>query len=537
MTGTDELRRYRAPAWNEPVISALGRPGERGLLVPPVEAGIRRAVGDARSMVPSAMRRAAPPGLPELSQPQVLRHFLRLSQEVLGMELNIDLGEGTCTMKYSPKVHEQILQEVAEIHPLQDEDTIQGVLEILYRFGHTFLREISGLDEFGFQAGGGSAAVFTNACILRKHLERTGELASRNEIITTIFSHPCDAAVPASAGFKVVTLYPDPDLGRPTTEALEAAVSERTAGLFITNPEDTGIFNTEIDEWTRIVHDAGGLCAYDQANANALLGVTRAREAGFDMGFFNLHKTFSSPHGSDGPACGAVGVRKELGRYLPVPVVAFDGTRYRLDYDRPDSIGKVRDFLGAVPVVVRAYAWATSMGADGLREAAEISMINNSYLETKLLPIRGVGKPYSVRRRVDQIRYSWERLKEETGLGTEDVERRMVDYGIQSYFLSHHPWVVPEPFTPEPCETYSKSDLDYWAAVLRRISDEAYSQPDVVRSAPHHSSATPLDPGPLNDPARWAMTWRAYLRKHGRSKGSGRAPRTTGSPRAPRRRR
>ena len=507
------LRRYHAATWNEPVIHELGRPGERGFLVPPVEKEIRRAVKAAEAYVPARIRRKDPPKLPELAQPQVLRHFLRLSQEILGMELNVDIGEGTCTMKYSPKVNEEILRRVAEIHPLQGEDTIQGLLEILYRFGHVFLREISGFDEFGFQAGGGAEAVFTNACILRKHLERTGELERRDEIITTIFSHPCDAASPAAAGFKVITLYPDAELGRPTTEALKAAVSKHTAGIFITNPEDTGIFNTEIDEWTRIVHEAGGLCAYDQANANAILGVTRAKEAGFDMCFFNLHKTFSSPHGSDGPACGAVGVRKELARYLPVPVVVFDGKRYRLDYDRPDSIGKVRDFLGPVPVVVRAYAWAMSMGAEGLRQVAETSMVNNSYLEKKLLEIPGIVKPYKVNRRVDQIRYSWQKLKEDVGVGTEDVERRMIDYGIQSYFLSHHPWIVPEPFTPEPCETYSKADIDAWAAVLAQVAKEAYADPDLVRSAPHNSTIAKLDPAPLDDPKRWAMTWRAYLRK------------------------
>ncbi|OGS48435.1 MAG: glycine dehydrogenase [Euryarchaeota archaeon RBG_16_68_13] len=523
------LRRYHAPVWNEPVVSELGRRGERGIFVPSTENGIRKAVGPARTLVPKGMRRRVPPRLPELSQPQVLRHFLRLSQSVLGMDLNIDLGEGTCTMKHSPKVHEEVLRRIAEVHPLQDPETIQGLLEILYEFGHTFLREISGLDAFSFQPGGGSEAVYTNACILRKHLERRGELETRNEIITTIFSHPCDAASPATAGFKIVTLYPDERMGRPTTEALKAAVSKHTAGLFITNPEDTGIFNTEIDEWTRIVHEAGGLCAYDQANANAILGVTRAREAGFDMGFFNLHKTFSSPHGSDGPACGAVGVTRELERYLPVPVVTFDGSKYRLEYDRPDSIGKVRDFLGSVPVVVRAYAWALSLGADGLRQVAETSMLNNRYLEKKILAIPGVGKPYAVDARVDQIRYSWQKLKDETGVGTEDIERRMVDYGIQSYFLSHHPWVVPEPFTPEPCETYSKADIDYWATVLRQVAAEAYADPQTVKSAPHRSSISKMDPAPFDDPARWAMTWRAFLRK----RGAGERARGTAGPRGP----
>jgi len=491
----------------------LGRKGERGILVPEADEAIQFAIGNTESYIPASMRRSQPPNLPELSQPQVLRHYLRLSQQTLGMELNISLGEGTCTMKYSPKVNEELAGQLADIHPLQDEETLQGILEIVYRFANFFLREISGLDEFSFQAGGGSAAQFANACIIRKYHEQNGELEQRNEIITTIFSHPCDAGTPATAGFKVITLYPDEETGYPSIEALKAAVSNRTAGLMITNPEDTGIFNPEVNEWTKIVQEAGGLCAYDQANANAILGVTRAKDAGFDLCFFNLHKTFSSPHGSHGPGCGVIGVTKELAKFLPIPMVTFNGSKYHLDYDRPHSIGMVQDFFGNVQVVLRAYAWAMSMGADGLREVAEISMLNNNYLEKKLLAIPGVTKPYGGRR-VDQIRFSLEKLKEATGVGTLDVRRRMVDYGIQGYFMSHHPWLIEEPFTPEPCETYSKADIDYWAAVLHQIiGNEAYNTPDIVKNAPHRSSVTKIDTTGLDDPEQWAMTWRAYLRK------------------------
>lgn len=518
MKSDGALRRYHAALWNEPIIMEMGHGGERGILVPEVEDEIGRVVGDAESYIPEKMRRKEPPKLPELSQAQVLRHYLRLSQQTLGMELDIDLGLGTCTMKYSPKVNEELAGQIAEIHPLQDEETIQGILEIVYKFGHVFLREISGMDEFSFQPGGGSAAAYTNACLIRKYHEVNGELESRNEMITTVFSHPCDAACPATAGFKVITLYPDEETGLPSVEALKAAISRRTAGLFITNPEDTGIFNPEIDEWTEIVHEVGGLCSYDQANANAILGITRARDAGFDMCFFNLHKTFSSPHGSSGPACGAVGVREELAEFLPVPVVTYDGSKYHLDYDRPRSVGKVRDFLGNVQVVLRAYAWAMSMGAEGMREVAEVSMINNNYLEKRLLTIPGVTKPFKVERRVDQVRYSLETLKEETGIGVNDVNRRVIDFGVQSYFTSHHPWIVPEPFTPEPCETYSKEDIDYWASVLHQVSKEAHANPETIKTAPHNSTISKIKEAPLDDPDRWAMTWRAYLKKRGDEK-------------------
>jgi glycine dehydrogenase subunit 2 len=461
------------------------------------------------------MRRGALPTLPELAQPQVLRHYLRLSQQTLGMDLGTDISEGTTTQKYSPKLHEQFARspQMSELHPLQPDGSMQGLLRILYGFGR-ILHEVSGMDEFSFQPAGGAHAVFTAACIMRRYHDLRGELAQRNEIITTIFSHPCDSGAPASAGFKVVSLMPEPD-GLPSTDSLEAAVSERTAGIMITNPEDTGIYNPRIDEFVRIVRDAGGVCFQDQANANGVLGITRARDAGFDMCHFNLHKTFSSPHGSEGPATGALAVTEEFARFLPVPVVTFDGERYGLDYDRPDSVGKIRSFLGSIQCVLRAYSWAMSLGGPGLREVAEVSVINNNYLQRKLLDIPGVSIPYGERpRRLDQVRYSLEELARETGIGTDDVHDRMVDFGIQSYWTSHHPWIVPEPFTPEPCETYSKEDCDEWAAVIARVCREAREDPDLVRSAPHNQTiARVADPGVFEDPARWAMTWRAFRRK------------------------
>ncbi len=505
-------REYHAPRWSEPIIHELSTPGERGLIPPRSEEKIRKRVGKGSSLVPESMKRRKDPGLPELSQPHVLRHYLRLSQMTLGMELDIDLGVGTCTMKYSPKINEELAGMIKNIHPHQPTESIQGLLEIAYEFGNTYLRELSGMDTFTYQPPGGSAGCYNNALIMRKyHADR--DESHRDEVITTIYSHPCDAAAPATTGYKVITLYPDPETGLPDTEALKEAVGPNTAGCFITNPEDIGIFNKNIDAWTEIIHDAGGLCSYDQANANALLGVTRAREAGFDMLFFNLHKTFSSPHGSSGPGSAAVGVTEELEEYLPVPVIVKKEDGYTLDYDRPKSIGKIRDFMGNLPVVVRSYAWCMAMGARGLRAVAEVSMINNQYLMEKVKKIRGVTLTYP-RRRVDQARWSLEKMKQETGVGIRDVNRRVIDYGVQSYFMSHHPWLIPEPFTPEPAETYSKKDIDYWCNVLEKVSEEAYKDPELVKSAPHRSSIHKIEWDGFNDPERWAMSWRAYRRKH-----------------------
>ncbi|HZK02491.1 MAG TPA: hypothetical protein VFC96_06500, partial [Anaerovoracaceae bacterium] len=344
--------------------------------------------------------------------------------------------------------------------------------------------------------------------------ECRGELAQRDEVITTIFSHPCDGATPATAGFKVITLMPDEN-GYPDLDALKAIVSERIAGIMFTNPEDTGIFNPKVSEYVDVVHKAGGLCFYDQANANGIMGIARAFDAGFDACHFNLHKTFSAPHGCEGPAAGAYGVREGLAQYLPVPTVEFDGTKYYLDYDRPDSIGKVRSFLGNLECVVKAYAWIRSMGAEGLKTAAQISVLNNNYLDKLLLQIEGVSRPYAEgKRRLEQARYSLDGVKEATGVGTVEIRNRLSDFGVQGYWMSHHPWIVPEPFTPEPCETYSKADIEYWAAAMAQCVKEAYENPEFVKNSPHAMANTKiLDESIGEDPKRWACTYRAYKKK------------------------
>lgn len=508
-----KIRRFHQAKWDEPIIFELNQAGERGILVPEVKEDIKREVGDVLSTIPQGVRRKRPPDLPEISQSRVLRHYMRLSQETLGTDLNIDVGQGTCTMKYSPKINEQLVRspQMNEIHPLQDEQTVQGILEVMYRFKQ-ILKEISGMDEFSLQPSAGSQGIYANASIIRAYHEEQGEANERDEIITTIFSHPSDAACPRVAGFKVITLYPDED-GYPDLEALKVAVSERTAGLMITNPEDTGIFNPKISEFVDVVHEVGGLCAYDQANANGIIGITRARDADFDLCQFNLHKTFSSPHGCGGPAAGPIGVTEELAEYLPVPVVAFDGIRYYLDYDRPKSIGKVRAFYGVAPVVLKSYAWAMSLGTKGLREVAEIAVLNNNYLLNKVLEIKGVSAPYAKgKRRIEQVRYSWEELRKDTGVRSEEVGIRAADFGVH-YWTSHHPWIVPEPCTLEPTESYSKADLDEYLDILRHVSNEAYSNPEIVKTAPHNSTIHKIDHKPLDDPSQWAVTWRAYKRK------------------------
>ena len=504
---------FHQAKWDEPVVFELHTPGERGILLPEVEAKIEEAVGDGVSALPENMRRKQPPALPEISQMRVLKHFLRLSQHCLGADFNIDVGQGTCTIKYNPKINKVLAgsPKVTELHPAQDESTVQGALEIMYKLD-LFLREISGLDKFSLQPSSGSAAIFIMASIVQAYHEARGEADKRDEIITTIFSHPSDAAAAAVKGYKVITLYPGEE-GLVELEALKKAVSNRTAALFITNPEDTGIFNPQIAEFTRITHQAGALCGYDQANANGILGITRAKEADFDMCFFNLHKTFSAPHGCGGPASGALGVTKELLEFLPAPTVEYDGEKYYLNFDIPRTIGKTRAFYGVFPVLLKAYAWIMSLGAEGLKEAAQVAVLNNNYLLENIKKIRGAASPYPAgKHRIEQVRYTWEQLTRDTGVTTEDVTCRMADFGFHLW-SSHHPFVVPQPFTIEPTESYSRDELDEYLMGLRKVVEEAYENPEKVKNAPYNSVVHKIDNSPMDDPERWAITWRAYLKK------------------------
>ncbi len=507
------LRRFHQARWDEPIIFELSAAGQRGVLPPEPEAAVVEAAGDVFDNLPESLKRKSAPALPEMSQLHVLRHYARLSQENLGVDLNVDVGQGTCTMKYSPKVNDQLARshKLTELHPLQPLSSVQGILEVMYKL-EGMLKEISGMERVTLQPGAGSAAIYANISMIRAYHEARGEGSQRTEVITTAFSHPSNGAAAKVAGYKIITLPPDAD-GYPDFDALKAAVSGRTAALLITNPEDTGIFNPRIEEFVNLVHSVGGLCSYDQANANGILGITRARDAGFDVCHFNLHKTFSTPHACGGPAAGACGVTKEVAPFLPSPTVEFDGENYYLDFNRPQSVGKIRPWYGVAPNLLRAYAWIMSLGADGLREVAEIAALNNNYLMHNVLKIRGVSAPYAQgKRRVEQVRYSWEKLANDTGVHSEEIGFRAADFGTH-YWLSHHPFVVPEPMTLEPTESYSQADLDEYARILNHIAEEAYTNPEIVQTAPHNSTIHKIDQESFDDPNAWAVTWRAYKRK------------------------
>ena len=507
---------FHQAKWDEPVIFELSQKGERGVLVNKAEKAVCEAT-EGTACLPDFLKRKEAPALPEISQPRVLRHYARLAQETLGADVNIEIGQGTCTVKYSPKVNEQLanLPQMRDMHPLQDASTAQGIMEIIYRTNQYFC-EISGMDAFTMQPGGGSQAILGMASLVYSYFKSRGEEKQRNEIITTIYSHPSDAAAPHLKGFKIIYLHPDKD-GYPDFEAFKAAVNEHTAAFFVANPEDTGVYNKNVLKFTSYMHEHGGLCAYDQANANGLLGVTRAREAGFDTCFFNLHKTFSAPHGCGGPACGAVGCADFLEPFLPAPIIRFDGEKYYYDYENaknPYGMHKIREFNGAAQVVLKTYAWIRALGAEGLYQVAKTAVLNNNYLFQKLMELPFVDAPYIPgKQRIEQCRYTLEKLLEETGVGTADIQRRMMDFGMH-YWTSHHPYYVPEPMTLEPTETPSKADLDEYIETLKYVFKEAYDNPEYLKAAPHSSVCHQLDESNMDDPEQWAVTWRAYLKKY-----------------------
>ena len=514
-----KLRNFHEAKWDEPVIFEQSVPGSRSILFPDVSQKAMPVTGDVSDLIPDHLKRQKSPALPEMAQPQVLRHYLRLSQETIGQDINIDIGLGTCTMKYSPKINEQFVRssKFTEMHPYQDDDTAQGILKIIYDF-EQIMKEISGLDAVSFQAGGGGQGIYANAAVLKKYFEDKGEADQRTQIITTILSHPLDSAAPATKGFEVISLYPDEN-GYPSLENLKAVVSEKTAGIFITNPEDTGVFNPIIREFVDVVHEAGGLCVCDMADYNGLFGLVRAKELGADMCHFNLHKAFASPHACMGPGCAAQCVSAELEKYLPRPRVRFDGTRYYTDYDDESSVGKIRQFQGSLAAVLRAYSWVMSLGVDGLKAVAETAILNNNYMMKRVLnEVRGISMSWAEEapNRLEQVRYSFETLLQETGVDAEHVNRHMLDFGFQRFFPSHHPLIVPEPYTPEPTESYSKADIDEYVAALKKISDEAYSTPEVVLTAPHNGPISALENDHIETVDQLAVTWRSYLKQHGR---------------------
>jgi glycine dehydrogenase subunit 2 len=426
--------------------------------------------------VPERMRRMAPLPIPSIAEPTVVRHYTQLSQ----MNFGVDSGMyplGSCTMKYNPKVCEQLAADpgVARLHPLQPEDSIQGILRIMYEL-QRMLCEVGGMHEVSLQPAAGAHGEFLGMRIVRAHFDDIGE--RRTEVLLPDTSHGTNPASAVMAGFDCVEL-PSKD-GTVDLDALERAVSVKTAAFMLTNPNTLGIFEQDVLEIARILHDKGALLYYDGANLNAIVGRVRPGDMNYDIVHFNLHKTFSTPHGGGGPGSGPVGVSEPLAKFLPVPIVAKEEDVYYLDYERPKSIGKVRSFYGNVGVMVRAHAYIRLMGGDGLRKAGEHAVLSSNYLAHRLkgrypMPHRELRKHEFV--------LSGRDLKAKD-LRALDVVKRLMDYGFHPPTV-YFPHLVDEAIMIEPTETESKRDLDAFADAMLAIADEAERDPELLRTAPH----------------------------------------------------
>ncbi|MDD2498699.1 MAG: aminomethyl-transferring glycine dehydrogenase subunit GcvPB [Desulfitobacteriaceae bacterium] len=464
------------------LIFEISKPGRKAYSLPDCDVPKQ----NVEDLIPGEYLRDTAPVLPEVSELDAVRHFTRLSQ----LNHGVDTGFyplGSCTMKYNPKVNEALsrLDGFTQIHPYQDETTVQGALKLMYDMDK-MLSEITGMERVTLQPAAGAHGEMTGQMIIKAYHEHRGE-TQRTKMVVPDAAHGTNPASAVMAGFDTIEVKSD-DRGGVDIEALKSVMSNEIAGLMLTNPNTLGLFDENIKEIAKIVHQAGGILYYDGANANAILGISRPGDMGFDVVHLNLHKTFSAPHGGGGPGSGPVGVKKELVPFLPKPLVEFKEGSYYLDDDRPLSIGKVKSFYGNFNVVVKAYTYILSMGADGLRQVSEGAVLNANYIAHKLkdkylLPFDRVCMHECV--------FSCQKQKNK-GVSTLDIAKRLLDFGFHPPTI-YFPLIVHEALMVEPTESESKESLDEFIKAMRQIDQEVDTDPQQVLEAPHNTSVGRLD--------------------------------------------
>jgi glycine dehydrogenase subunit 2 len=424
--------------------------------------------------------------LPEVSEVDVVRHFTLLSNKNFGLDTGF-YPLGSCTMKYNPRINEDVaaMPEFTKLHPYQPESTVQGALEAMYDLSEKFA-EITGLEAVTLQPAAGAHGELTGLMIIKAYHKKRGDL-KRTKIIVPDSAHGTNPATASVAGFDVVEIQSDEN-GAVDLEKLKAVLGDDIAGLMLTNPSTLGIYEKNIVKIAELVHEAGGLLYYDGANTNAIMGKTRPGDMGFDVCHLNTHKTFSTPHGGGGPGSGPVGVRKDLVEFLPVPVVAKKDDAFYLDYDRPYSIGKIKGFYGNFGVVMRAYAYVLTMGADGLKKASETAVLNANYMKECLKDYYNVA--------INEIcmhEFVLAGLKDDTNhVTTLDVAKRLIDYGYHPPTI-YFPLIVHEALMIEPTETEKLETMDEFINAMISIAKEASENPELVKSAPNNTVLKRLD--------------------------------------------
>ncbi|NLJ99764.1 MAG: aminomethyl-transferring glycine dehydrogenase subunit GcvPB [Clostridia bacterium] len=456
---------------------------------------------DPGEIIPEKMRRKEPAPLPEVSELDVIRHFTRISQ----MNHSVDQGFyplGSCTMKYNPKINEDVsrLPGLTALHPQQPEETLQGALRLLHET-EKFLCEISGMERFTFQPAAGAHGEFVGLSIIRAYHEHHGN-HHKNKVIIPDSAHGTNPATAAMCGYETVEVKSDAR-GGVDLEDLAKIVDNEVAGLMLTNPNTLGLFDENIHRVAEMIHDVGGLLYYDGANANPILGISRPGDMGFDVVHFNLHKTFATPHGGGGPGSGPVGVKEDLVSFLPVPLVDFDGEKYSLNHDLPNTIGRVHSANGNFNVVIKTYAYILSMGAEGLKQVSHDAVLNANYLMEKL---KGhYHLPYD-RTCMHEFVLSGSKQKK-LGVRTLDIAKRLIDFGVHPPTV-YFPLIVDEALMIEPTETESRETLDYFIETMIHIAREVEENPEIIQEAPHFAPVGRLDEAQAarKPDLRWAGT-------------------------------
>ena len=448
----------------------ISHPGRRAHRLPPCDVPTK----PLSALLPPSALADAPPPLPEVGEIDLIRHFVNLSKRNMSIDTNF-YPLGSCTMKYNPKRHERLaaLPGMAALHPLAHEDASQGMLQMLHTM-QEILQEISGLDAVSLQPAAGAQGELTALLVAAAYFRDKGE--KRTRVLIPDSAHGTNPASAAIAGFDAVTIKSNAS-GLVDLADLQAKLDERTAVFMITNPNTLGLFESQIADITGLVHERGGLVYLDGANMNAIVGVSRPGDFGADMMHYNVHKTFTGPHGAGGPGSGPIAVRGMLAPYLPVPRVVKDGLQYRLDYARPKSIGRVRSFFGNVGILLRGYCYIRTLGPAGLREMTENAVLNANYLLAVVKRMYEV--PYGDRC-MHEFVASARQLKRERRISAMDIAKRLLDHGYHAPTV-YFPLVVPEAIMIEPTETESKETLDAFAKVMAKIHEE---EPDFLHHAP-----------------------------------------------------
>ncbi|PFG13861.1 aminomethyl-transferring glycine dehydrogenase subunit GcvPB [Bacillus sp. es.036] len=441
---------------------------------------------DLDEWLPEEFNRNTEPELPEVSELQLMRHYTALSKRNHGVDSGF-YPLGSCTMKYNPKINEDVARYpgFAFVHPLQEEETVQGALEMMYNLQENLVA-VTGMDEVTLQPAAGAHGEWTGLMMIRAYHEANGDF-NRTKVIVPDSAHGTNPASATVAGFEAVTVKSN-EKGLVDLEDLKRVVDHDTAALMLTNPNTLGLFEEQITEMATIIHDAGGKLYYDGANMNAIMGAARPGDMGFDVVHLNLHKTFTGPHGGGGPGSGPVGVKSDLIPYLPKPVLVKANDAYRFDYDRPQSIGRVKPYYGNFGINVRAYTYIRTMGPEGLKQVSENAVLNANYMMRRLQD--AFVLPYEQHCKHEFV-ISGKKQKK-LGVRTLDMAKRLLDFGYHPPTI-YFPINVEECMMIEPTETESKETLDEFCDVLLQIAKEAEDNPEIVQEAPHTTVIGRLD--------------------------------------------